>query len=335
MKRAVFNNLLLPFYLVPQNFAYIVERMGKFVKAAEPGLHFKLPLLEYVGYKYSLKEQICSVDSQSAITKDNVMIKIDGVLYYRVTDPVKASYAIANPVVALTFMAQTSMRSEIGRIDLDTTFKERAVLNASIKLALNQASTKWGIECMRYEIKDIKPPEEIKRAMELQAEHERLKRSTILRSEGAMRSEINVAEGERQSSILKGEGEAVKIMQEARGIVESLKLIGSALEDPKTEYAVRLKLCEKYLQMLSNILDNANVIMLPTEQKDSILSTVAASLAYYKTNIANLPGAETLEELHKGTQGRYDKVKGQAYKEFVTKNPAVAKILASTDAEKP
>ncbi len=157
-------------------------------------------------------------------------IKIDGVLYFKITDPYKASYEVSQPIRALSLLAQTSMRSEIGRIDLDRTFLERESLNANIKTALNEASVKWGIECMRYEIKDIKPPEEIKRSMELQAESERIKRSKILNSEGERDSKINIAEGIKQSAILKGQGEASKILQEARGICESLDRIAAAIE---------------------------------------------------------------------------------------------------------
>ena len=325
MRRAIFGSILLPFYLVPQNFGYVIERMGKFVKIADPGLHFKVPIIDYIGYKYSLKEQVVNIDTQSAITKDNVMIKIDGVLYYKITDATKASYQIANPVNALTYMAQTSMRSEIGKIDLDTTFKERALLNANIKLSLNQASIKWGIECMRYEIKDIKPPEEIKRAMELQAEHERVKRSTILRSEGTMRSEINMAEGDKQSNVLKGSGESVKILQEARGLVESLKVIGQALEDPKTEYAVRLKLCENYLRAMSEILDKAHAIMLPSGQKSDLLNSVVTAITYYK-GYAGGAKVAGLEELQKSTQGRLD----EALSRSATKSKPKG-LLESTD----
>lgn len=282
IKTWILGSLLSPFYLVPQNFAYVEESLGKYCKTAGPGLHFKVPFTNYVAYKYSLKEQVYNIDKQFAITKDNVMIRIDGVLYYKFTDAFKASYAISKPERALSFLAQTSMRSEIGFIDLDTTFKERARLNTNIKSALNHASEKWGIYCMRYEIKDITPPEEIKRAMELQAEHERLKRSTILQSEGAMQSQINVAEGEKQSSILKGDGEALKILQEARGITESLKTIGDALKDNKASYAMKLKLCESYVHALTQILDNTNTLMLPQGDKADILSTVAAGLSLFK-----------------------------------------------------
>ncbi len=150
----------------------------------QSGLQFKIPFFEFVAYHHSLKEQVLGIDSQTAITKDNVKIKIDGVLYFKINDPVKASYEVSQPIRALSLLAQTSMRSEIGKLDLDRTFEERESLNTHIKTSLNEASQKWGIECMRYEIKDIKPPDEIRRSMELQAESERIKRSKILNSEG-------------------------------------------------------------------------------------------------------------------------------------------------------
>jgi regulator of protease activity HflC (stomatin/prohibitin superfamily) len=213
-------------------------------------MQFKWPLFEFISYHHSLKEQVHNIDSQTAITRDNVKIKIDGVLYFKITDPYKASYEVSLPVRALSLLAQTSMRSEIGRIDLDRTFQERESLNESIKTALNEASVKWGIECMRYEIKDIKPPEEIRRSMELQAESERIKRSKILNSEGERDGKINIAEGIKQAAILEGQGEGSKILQEARGICESLDRISSAIETGhggKGQDALRLKLTEQYI----------------------------------------------------------------------------------------
>lgn len=170
--------------MVPQQNVMIVERFGKFVRIMNSGLQFKIPFAESIAYHHSLKENVLDIDSQTAITKDNVKIKIDGVLYFKISDPYKASYHVAEPIRALSLLAQTSMRSEIGKLELDRTFEEREHLNVNIKKSLNMASEKWGIDCMRYEIKDIKPPEQIKRSMELQAESERIKRSKILNSEG-------------------------------------------------------------------------------------------------------------------------------------------------------
>jgi len=153
------SRALLPFVLVPQKNVMILEQFGRYTKTLQPGFNFKLPFVQLVAYQHSLKEQVLDVDSQTAITKDNVKIKIDGVLYFKVTDPLRASYEVSQPIRALSLLAQTSMRSEIGRLDLDRTFEERDSLNVNIKEALNDASGKWGIECMRYEIKDIKPPE--------------------------------------------------------------------------------------------------------------------------------------------------------------------------------
>lgn len=149
----------MPFVLVPQRHTMLIERFGRYVRLIDSGFKFKIPLVETVAFHHSLKEQVLDIDSQTAITKDNVKIRIDGVLYYKISDPVKASYEVSEPIRALSLLAQTSMRSEIGKIDLDRTFEERESLNSHIKKALNEASGKWGIDCMRYEIKDIKPPE--------------------------------------------------------------------------------------------------------------------------------------------------------------------------------
>ena len=203
----------------------MIERFGKYVRKLEPGFQFKLPFIDLVAYHHSLKEQVLEVNSQTAITRDNVKINIDGIMYFKITDPIRASYEVAQPIKAISLLAQTSMRSEIGKIDLDRTFEERESLNANIKEALNEASSKWGIECMRYEIKDIKPPQEIQRSMELQAESERIKRSKILNSEGERQAKINIAEGLKESQILEGQGNSEKILQEARGICQSLEKI--------------------------------------------------------------------------------------------------------------
>jgi regulator of protease activity HflC (stomatin/prohibitin superfamily) len=248
------SKILSPFVLVPQQHIMIVERFGRYVRKLEPGFKFKIPLFESIAYHHSLKEQVLGIDSQTAITRDNVKIRIDGVMYFKITDPMKASYEVAQPIRALSLLAQTSMRSEIGKLDLDRTFEERESLNVHIKEALNEASVKWGIECMRYEIKDIKPPDEIKRSMELQAESERIKRSKILNSEGERQSKINIAEGIKQSAILDGQGNASKIFEEARGICQSLERISKSIEsgpNGRGQDALRLKLTEQYIEALN------------------------------------------------------------------------------------
>jgi regulator of protease activity HflC (stomatin/prohibitin superfamily) len=282
MKRYRFGKMFYPIVLVNQNNCYILERFGKYLRTVSSGLHFKIPFCDSVAYEYSLKEQVFHIDSQTAITKDNVKIKIDGVLYCKITDSYKASYNISDPIFALSLLAQTSMRSLIGKIDLDVTFKERNTLNAHIQEALDKASEKWGITCLRYEIKDIKPPEEIKRSMELQAEHERLKRSEILKSEGIMQSQINLAEGDKTAQIMRGEGEGMKITQQAKAIVESLQLIAKSLIDDSTQQAMKIKLTESYLEAMQQILSETQVIMLPEGEKQSFLSSIASAISVYK-----------------------------------------------------
>ena len=222
---------LFPFVMVPQRHQLVIESFGRYSRVLEAGLNFKIPFVESVAYEHSLKEQVLTVDQQYAITRDNVKIKIDGVLYFRVSDAYKASYSVTKPIQALSLLAQTSMRSEIGKLTLDSTFQERASLNDSVRMALNEASQKWGIDCMRYEIKDIKPPERIKTAMQLESESERVKRSRILASEGQMRSLINLAEGQKQSVIFEGQGGAEKILMEARALVQSIRQIGDGMID--------------------------------------------------------------------------------------------------------
>ena len=292
------SKLLLPFFTVPQNTIMVIERFGRFARKAESGFKFKVPLVEAVAYHHSLKEQVLDIDSQTAITRDNVKIKIDGVLYYRITDPFKASYEIDNPIHAMTMLAQTSMRSEIGRLQLDRTFAEKDNLNVSIKHALNEAGDKWGLEVLRYEIKDIKPPEQIRRSMELQAESERIKRQKILMSEGERQSEINKAEGFKESQILEGQGKAQTILQEARSVVETLRNIGGSLqrEDGKTsDEALRLRLTEQYVQAMHEIYKESSIVTLPAAVEGEMNSgspssaAIATAFALYK----NVAGSES------------------------------------------
>merc|ERR1712018_1030403 len=207
---------------VPQQEAWVVERMGRYNRILEPGVNVLAPILDKVKYVQSLKEIAIDIPQQSAITIDNVTLNIDGVLYLRIKDPYKASYGVEDPEFAITQLAQTTMRSEIGKITLDTLFRERELLNKGIVIAINSASDAWGIECLRYEIRDIRMPARVQEAMQMQVEAERKKRAAILESEGIKSAEINVAEGKKQSRILASEAEKQELINEALGQAEAV-----------------------------------------------------------------------------------------------------------------
>ena len=256
----------LPFVMVPQKNVVVIETLGKYSYIMEAGLNWKKPILDIVAHKHSLKEQFLQIDSQHAITKDNVQIKINGVLYYKIIDGYNASYNVQEPIRALSLLAQTSMRSEIGKLELDRTFQERASLNTSIREALNQTSEKWGIDCLRYEIKDIKPPSKIQESMARQSESERIKRSTVLKSEGQKQSQINEAEGIKQSLILQGEGEAERILQEARSLTEAIRNLGDSIQGTGGhiyQNAMKLRITEQYLSAMQDIYGSVKIVGLP------------------------------------------------------------------------
>uniref|UniRef100_A0A8C2LVB1 Stomatin-like protein 2, mitochondrial n=1 Tax=Cricetulus griseus TaxID=10029 RepID=A0A8C2LVB1_CRIGR len=202
---------------VPQQEAWVVERMGRFHRILEPGLNVLIPVLDRIRYVQSLKEIVINVPEQSAVTLDNVTLQIDGVLYLRIMDPYKASYGVEDPEYAVTQLAQTTMRSELGKLSLDKVFRERESLNANIVDAINQAADYWGIRCLRYEIKDIHVPPRVKESMQMQVEAERRKRATVLESEGTRESAINVAEGKKQAQILASEAEKAEQINQAFG----------------------------------------------------------------------------------------------------------------------
>lgn len=230
---------------VPQQEAWVVERMGKFHQICEPGLNILLPILDRVRYVQVLKEQAIEIPQQSAVTSDNVTLRIDGVLYLRVEDPYRASYGVEDPEYAITQLAQTTMRSEIGKITLDTVFKERETINISIVEAINKAAQAWGTTCLRYEIRDIKLPERVQEAMQMQVEAERKKRAVVLESEGRREADINVAEGEKRAKILSSEavkieqinlaqGEASAILARANARAMSYKRVSEVLQNGAT-----------------------------------------------------------------------------------------------------
>ncbi|XP_053675082.1 stomatin-like protein 2, mitochondrial [Anopheles nili] len=281
---------------VPQQEAWIVERMGKFHRMLEPGLNVLLPIVDRVKYVQSLKEIAIDVPKQSAITSDNVTLSIDGVLYLRILDPYLASYGVEDPEFAITQLAQTTMRSELGKMSLDKVFRERESLNISIVESINKASEAWGISCLRYEIRDIKLPTRVHEAMQMQVEAERRKRAAILESEGTRAAEINVAEGKRQSRILASEaqkqeeinranGEAAAIMALATARAKSLKIVAESLSNEHGRSAASLSVAEKYVVAFEKLAKQNNTLIVPSTASD-VTSMVAQAMQIY-TNLSN------------------------------------------------
>ncbi|XP_050185540.1 stomatin-like protein 2, mitochondrial isoform X2 [Myiozetetes cayanensis] len=267
--------------------------MGKFHRILEPGLNFLIPFLDRIRYVQSLKEIVINVPEQSAVTLDNVTLQIDGVLYLRVMDPYKASYGVEDPEYAVTQLAQTTMRSELGKLSLDRVFRERESLNASIVDAINQASDCWGIRCLRYEIKDIHVPPRVKESMQMQVEAERRKRATVLESEGTRESAINVAEGQKQAQILASEaekaeqinkaaGEANAMLVKARAKAEAIQLLAAALSQQHGSAAASLSVAEQYVNAFSKIAKDSNTVLLPANTGD-VTNMVAQALGIYTT----------------------------------------------------
>jgi len=274
---------------VPQNMALVVERFGKFHKTLTAGLNFVLPFVDRVAYRVSLKEMALDVPGQSAITKDNITLNVDGVLYMKVFDPEKASYGIDNYVFGVTQLAQTTMRSEIGKITLDRTFEERDSLNSAIVSAINEAGAAWGASCLRYEIKDITPPKSVLEAMERQMKAERDKRALILESEGTRQSQINNAEGdkrskvlaaeaEREQRILEAQGEAQAITTVASAQAEALELVGRAAATPEGQKAVQLDLASKAISAKEKIAKDSTIVLMDGDRSDAG-KVVAESMA--------------------------------------------------------
>ena len=263
---------------VPQQEAWVVERMGRFNSILTPGFNLLIPFLDRVKYVQSLKEIAIDIPKQSAVTSDNVTLSIDGVLYLRVEDAYKTSYGVEDPQFAITQLAQTTMRSELGKISLDSVFKERESLNIAIVEAINKAANAWGIACLRYEIRDIKLPERVQEAMQMQVEAERKKRARVLESEGLRESEINVAEGRKRSRVLASEaekteltnkalGEALAIRSVAEARAEALVNVGKALTSDGTN-AASLQIAEQYVKAFGQLAKQSNTIILNKDAGD-------------------------------------------------------------------
>jgi regulator of protease activity HflC (stomatin/prohibitin superfamily) len=265
--------------VVPQKQAFIIERVGKYSRTLNAGFHVLFPFLDRVAYKHTLKETAVDVPPQMCITRDNIAVEVDGVLYLQVMDPVKASYGIEDYLFASTQLAQTTMRSEIGKLELDRTFEEREAINAAIIRAVDKASDPWGIKVTRYEIKNIHPPQTVRDALEKQMRAEREKRAAIAESEGQRQAKINVAEGEKQQNIALSEGEKMKRINEAEGrareielvataTAEGIRQIAAAIQSPGGEDAVNLRVAEQYIKEFGNLAKQNNTVIIPSNLSD-------------------------------------------------------------------
>lgn len=279
------------FKIVPQQNAWVVERLGRYDRTLTPGLKFVLPLIERVAYKHSLKEVPLDVPSQVCITKDNTQLQVDGIIYFQVTDPMRASYGSSNYMIAITQLAQTLLRSVIGKMELDKTFEERDAINSSVVSALDDAATNWGVKVLRYEIKDLTPPKEILHAMQAQITAEREKRALIAASEGRKQEQINIATGEREAAIARSEGQrqadinqaqgqAAAIVQVAEATSEAIRNIAQAIQQPGGTDAVNLKVAEKAVEAYAQLAQKNNTMIVPGNMTEvaSLISTAMTLL---------------------------------------------------------
>lgn len=279
--------------IVPQQEAWILESLGKFTRILQPGLTVIVPIIQRVAYKHTLKEQAMDVRAQTAISNDNVTLSIDGILYVKIIDPVSASYGVNDPYYAISQLAQTTMRSEIGKLKMDRTFEERESLNHAIVTSINIAAMNWGIQCMRYEIKDITPPASILQAMELEVAAERQKRAKILESEGDRQAQINIAEGHKAKVVLgseaayidqinraKGEAEAILFVAEATS--KSIAAVASAINKDGGSEAVTLKIAQQYIESFGKLAKESNTIILPANLTDPSSFIAQATTIYDK-----------------------------------------------------
>ncbi|SDP40115.1 Regulator of protease activity HflC, stomatin/prohibitin superfamily [Ralstonia sp. 25mfcol4.1] len=278
--------------IVPQQHAWVLERLGRYHATLTPGLSIVVPFIDRVAYKHILKEIPLDVPSQVCITKDNTQLQVDGVLYFQVTDPMKASYGSSNFVVAITQLSQTTLRSVIGKLELDKTFEEREFINHSVVNALDEAAANWGVKVLRYEIKDLTPPKEILHAMQAQITAEREKRALIAASEGKRQEQINLAsgareaaiqksEGERQAAINKAQGEAAAILAVAEANAQAIEKIGHAIRGEGGAEAVNLKVAEEYVAAFGNLAKQGNTLIVPGNLGE-MSSMIASALQIVK-----------------------------------------------------
>ncbi len=275
--------------VVPQQHAWVVERLGKYHSTLTPGLSILVPFVDRVAYKHSLKEIPLDVPSQICITRDNTQLQVDGILYFQVTDPMRASYGSSNYIVAVTQLAQTSLRSVIGKLELDKTFEERDIINAQVVQALDEAALNWGVKVLRYEIKDLTPPKEILHAMQSQITAEREKRALIAASEGRRQEQINIATGEREAYIARSEGEKQSIINNAQGqaasitavaeaTAQAIERIAAAIRQPGGEQAVQLKVAERAVDAYSKVAADATTTLIVPSNMSETSALIASAM---------------------------------------------------------
>ncbi|WP_298235877.1 stomatin-like protein [uncultured Azohydromonas sp.] len=275
--------------VVPQQHAWVVERLGKYHTTLTPGLSLLVPFVDQVAYKHSLKEIPLDVPSQVCITRDNTQLTVDGILYFQVTDPMRASYGSSNYIVAITQLAQTTLRSIIGRMELDRTFEERDAINAQVVAALDEAALNWGVKVLRYEIKDLTPPAEILRSMQAQITAEREKRALIAASEGRRQEQINIASGEREAFIARSEGqkqaeinqaqgEAAAILAVAEATADAIRQVAEAIRQPGGEQAVQLRVAEKGVEAFAQLAQKNNTMIVPASLGE-VSGLIASAMA--------------------------------------------------------
>jgi regulator of protease activity HflC (stomatin/prohibitin superfamily) len=280
--------------VVPQQEAWVVERLGKFNASLTPGLNFVVPFVDNVIQKHSLKEIPLDVPSQICITRDNTQLQVDGILYFQVTDPKLASYGSSNYIIAVTQLAQTSLRSVIGKLELDKTFEERTIINAQVVAAIDEAALNWGVKVLRYEIKDLTPPKEILLAMQSQITAEREKRALIAASEGRRQEQINIAtgereafiarsEGEKQAAINKAQGDAAAITEMANATAQAIERIASAIRQPGGEQAVQLKVAEQAVQAYAKVAQDAKTTLIVPGNMTEVSGLIASAMQMLST----------------------------------------------------
>jgi regulator of protease activity HflC (stomatin/prohibitin superfamily) len=280
------------FKIVPQQHAWVVERLGKYDRTLTPGLKFLIPFVERISYKHSLKEIPLDVPSQVCITRDNTQLTVDGILYFQVTDPMRASYGSSNYIMAITQLAQTTLRSVIGKMELDKTFEERDLINAAVVNALDEAALNWGVKVLRYEIKDLTPPAAILHSMQAQITAEREKRALIAASEGRRQEQINIAtgereafiarsEGEKQAEINKAQGEAAAIIAVADATADAIRKIAASIREPGGEQAVQLKVAERAVEAYGQLAQTNNTMIVPGNMSE-VSALIGTAMTLFK-----------------------------------------------------